>query len=159
MPQKDSKPRAELSFFYWVTKAHSGTQKRVKGARSKEKSINCKKIFGYSTKCLSLSPQTQQTGAIAQLVEQRTENPCVPSSILGGTTQSPWISFEIRGLFLFMPNVRMLLPSTMWRDRRGGAVSPQVPLCGAMPPHAPASEFVPSYCILLISSGLNYLKI
>ena len=25
-------------------------------------------------------------GAIAQLVEQRTENPCVPSSILGGTT-------------------------------------------------------------------------
>ena len=26
------------------------------------------------------------TGAIAQLVEQRTENPCVPSSILGGTT-------------------------------------------------------------------------
>ena len=27
-------------------------------------------------------------GAIAQLVEQRTENPCVPSSILGGTTKS-----------------------------------------------------------------------
>ena len=27
-----------------------------------------------------------QDGAIAQLVEQRTENPCVPSSILGGTT-------------------------------------------------------------------------
>ena len=26
-------------------------------------------------------------GAIAQLVEQRTENPCVPSSILGGTTR------------------------------------------------------------------------
>ena len=25
-------------------------------------------------------------GAIAQLVEQRTENPCVPSSILGGAT-------------------------------------------------------------------------
>ena len=34
-------------------------------------------------------------GAIAQLVEQRTENPCVPSSILGGTTES--LSFE--GLF------------------------------------------------------------
>ena len=27
------------------------------------------------------------TGTLAQLVEQRTENPCVPSSILGGTTQ------------------------------------------------------------------------
>ena len=27
------------------------------------------------------------TGAIAQLVEQRTENPCVPGSIPGGTTE------------------------------------------------------------------------
>ena len=26
------------------------------------------------------------SGAIAQLVEQRTENPCVPGSIPGGTT-------------------------------------------------------------------------
>ena len=29
---------------------------------------------------------TQNHGAIAQLVEQRTENPCVPGSIPGGTT-------------------------------------------------------------------------
>ena len=29
----------------------------------------------------------QQKGAIAQLVEQRTENPCVPGSIPGGTTR------------------------------------------------------------------------
>ena len=28
----------------------------------------------------------QNNGAIAQLVEQRTENPCVPGSIPGGTT-------------------------------------------------------------------------
>ena len=28
----------------------------------------------------------KQDGAIAQLVEQRTENPCVPGSIPGGTT-------------------------------------------------------------------------
>ena len=27
-------------------------------------------------------------GAIAQLVEQRTENPCVPGSIPGGTTKT-----------------------------------------------------------------------
>ncbi len=27
------------------------------------------------------------TGALAQLVEQRTENPCVPGSIPGGTTK------------------------------------------------------------------------
>ena len=39
-------------------------------------------------------------GAIAQLVEQRTENPCVPSSILGGTTES--LSFE--GLFCELPH-------------------------------------------------------
>ena len=30
----------------------------------------------------------KQKGAIAQLVEQRTENPCVPGSIPGGTTQT-----------------------------------------------------------------------
>ena len=30
----------------------------------------------------------RKRGAIAQLVEQRTENPCVPSSILGGTTKA-----------------------------------------------------------------------
>ncbi len=28
----------------------------------------------------------ERNGAIAQLVEQRTENPCVPGSIPGGTT-------------------------------------------------------------------------
>ena len=38
-----------------------------------------------------MQPQTKQrlrkqNGAIAQLVEQRTENPCVPGSIPGGTT-------------------------------------------------------------------------
>ncbi len=35
------------------------------------------------------SPDTRglaKIGAIAQLVEQRTENPCVPGSIPGGTT-------------------------------------------------------------------------
>ena len=32
-----------------------------------------------------LQPQ-KRNGAIAQLVEQRTENPCVPGSIPGGTT-------------------------------------------------------------------------
>ena len=36
--------------------------------------------------CVPLHPQTRNNGAIAQLVEQRTENPCVPGSIPGGTT-------------------------------------------------------------------------
>ena len=30
-----------------------------------------------------------KTGVIAQLVEQRTENPCVPGSIPGDTTMKP----------------------------------------------------------------------
>ena len=34
---------------------------------------------------LNLHPPT--AGTLAQLVEQRTENPCVPGSIPGGTTQ------------------------------------------------------------------------
>ena len=29
-----------------------------------------------------------KNGVIAQLVEQRTENPCVPGSIPGGTTEN-----------------------------------------------------------------------
>ncbi len=32
------------------------------------------------------APVKRNNGAIAQLVEQRTENPCVPGSIPGGTT-------------------------------------------------------------------------
>ena len=35
---------------------------------------------------LYLPPLNKATGALAQLVEQRTENPCVPGSIPGGTT-------------------------------------------------------------------------
>ena len=34
----------------------------------------------------TFAPVKQSNGAIAQLVEQRTENPCVPGSIPGGTT-------------------------------------------------------------------------
>ena len=37
--------------------------------------------------CIPLHPQSRNNGAIAQLVEQRTENPCVPGSIPGGTTE------------------------------------------------------------------------
>ena len=38
-------------------------------------------------KIFALSLHSQINGAIAQLVEQRTENPCVPGSIPGGTTR------------------------------------------------------------------------
>ena len=53
---------------------------------------------------LPLQPQTRNNGAIAQLVEQRTENPCVPGSIPGGTTP-PFISpvlLRKSGLFSFI---------------------------------------------------------
>ena len=50
------------------------------------------KIFGknlqVSNNSCTFAPAIKQhsVGAIAQLVEQRTENPCVPGSIPGGTT-------------------------------------------------------------------------
>ena len=49
------------------------------------------KICWNKKKCVPLHPQMRNrllfiVGAIAQLVEQRTENPCVPGSIPGGTT-------------------------------------------------------------------------
>ena len=40
-------------------------------------------------------------GAIAQLVEQRTENPCVPGSIPGGTTQVKVKSLILTELAIF----------------------------------------------------------
>ena len=43
-----------------------------------------------------------QGGAIAQLVEQRTENPCVPGSIPGGTTpKEKLLSEKIAAFFVF----------------------------------------------------------
>ena len=62
----------------------------------------CKKICTCQKKAVLLHPLLMRSrksyivnrpivnsfGAIAQLVEQRTENPCVPSSILGGTTKN-----------------------------------------------------------------------
>ena len=60
-------------------------------------------------KGISLHPQSSNNdGAIAQLVEQRTENPCVPGSIPGGTTlnkQNP--DFEMKsGFFVFPRHVK-----------------------------------------------------
>ena len=48
-----------------------------------------------------MHPQKESKGAIAQLVEQRTENPCVPGSIPGGTTPPfIWAVLERGRLFL-----------------------------------------------------------
>ena len=50
-----------------------------------------KKKFAESKFCVTFALAKpirlrKRVGAIAQLVEQRTENPCVPGSIPGGTT-------------------------------------------------------------------------
>ena len=60
---------------------------------------------------LYLPLQTRKIGAIAQLVEQRTENPCVPGSIPGGTTlkksKSSKILISKRNRdFLFSPSTQ-----------------------------------------------------
>ena len=62
---------------------------------------------------LSLQPQTRNNGAIAQLVEQRTENPCVPGSIPGGTTQinTPIEMIIFQWEYLFTPTPP--IPSNM----------------------------------------------
>ena len=55
----------------------------------------CKKNLQVKKNCLPLQSQTKSMGLkikigdIAQLVEQRTVNPCVPGSIPGGTTEKP----------------------------------------------------------------------
>ena len=51
---------------------------------------------------LPLQPKTRNNGAIAQLVEQRTENPCVPGSIPGGTTQTKVKSLILTELAIFL---------------------------------------------------------
>ena len=47
-----------------------------------------KNILSIQKKVITLHSQLSADGAIAQLVEQRTENPCVPGSIPGGTTKN-----------------------------------------------------------------------
>ena len=47
-------------------------------------------------------------GAIAQLVEQRTENPCVPGSIPGGTTKKTSILEVFFVLYSAMFFVKMI---------------------------------------------------
>ena len=49
------------------------------------------KCFGYTKKAFIFAPALESNfnlqGTLAQMVEQWTENPCVPGSIPGGTTK------------------------------------------------------------------------
>ena len=57
----------------------------------KQKRFICKTLAHYGIIAYLCTRKQETNGAIAQLVEQRTENPCVPGSIPGGTTP-PFIS-------------------------------------------------------------------
>ena len=59
-------------------------------------------------KSLEKSPRRTQNGAIAQLVEQWTENPCVPGSNPGGTTKTGHRIYSLFG-FSFVSRVTDVL--------------------------------------------------
>ena len=67
---------------------------------------NIKKCFVFQKKKLHLQSQTG-TGALAQSVEQRTENPCVAGSIPAGTTTKTFP--KIGRVFLFNYFILILL--------------------------------------------------
>lgn len=73
-----------------------------------------KKIWWFCGNSVPLQPQKclkseRREGAIAQLVEQRTENPCVPGSIPGGTTQeAPKCSESVSELRCSTPRLLVL---------------------------------------------------
>ena len=54
----------------------------------KKKDENSGKNFGSLKKMSTFAIPKRNNGVIAQLVEQRTENPCVPGSIPGDTTET-----------------------------------------------------------------------
>ena len=63
--------------------------------------IKDQKIWMNQKKNLTLQSQISD-GVIAQLVEQRTENPCVPGSIPGDTTENKTqvVEYQLFGFFL-----------------------------------------------------------
>ena len=80
---------------------HSQTGSRIEAKRPQKSGIGARKGEKEETKATFFDffqqkfcryknylyiCTTKNDGAIAQLVEQRTENPCVPGSIPGGTT-------------------------------------------------------------------------
>ena len=58
-----------------------------------------KKVPTFAPVIETITVTTTKKGAIAQLVEQRTENPCVPGSIPGGTTENKRVTIS-SSLFL-----------------------------------------------------------
>ena len=55
-------------------------------------------MFWITQKSCYICTRLHKQGALAQMVEQWTENPCVPGSIPGGTTET---QTEMFGFFCF----------------------------------------------------------
>ena len=62
----------------------------------------------------TFAPVIKNDGAIAQLVEQRTENPCVPGSIPGGTTSKKSHCFNESVTLFFVDTTH---PTASYRRR------------------------------------------
>ena len=68
------------------------------------------KICTIKKKLLTLHRKNGKDGAIAQLVEHRTENPCVPGSNPGGTTSKIANNLIYRLLAIFIQSKSGELP-------------------------------------------------
>ena len=70
--------------------------------------IYFQKIFSETKKEITFAVPKGKRGTIAQLVEQRTENPCVAGSIPAGTTKNlnqKWLGFCcFRWFLVFFPS-------------------------------------------------------
>ena len=69
-----------------------------------------------------MHPLNNYDGAIAQLVEQRTENPCVPGSIPGGTTENE----RVTKVTLFSFTLKNAIFSPMFKLRLNQFVNQNV---------------------------------
>ncbi len=93
----------------------------------------------------------QKNGAIAQLVEQRTENPCVPGSNPGGTTKEK-AAFEFSGGFFYLT---MIFPKTEIFHHTGDMLDAIRSRFGNRRLVVLTDENVSDHCLSLIMEELN----
>ena len=72
--------------------------------------INWEIVFAIAHLRLYLQPRKGKAGAVAQSVEQRTENPCVAGSIPAHTTNKSDDEVNIHDRFLFLMAPLVLQP-------------------------------------------------
>ena len=123
-PERSALPTALLS-------DKTQCKDRATSPKRKKKAIKNEKKF-VGIKIMHTFASAFNHGAIAQLVEQRTENPCVPGSIPGGTTlrrstRPPFFMLHNISSFLFhtektpylsQQNLRKTNPSTKRKNTK-----------------------------------------